>query len=133
MRKILLLVGLLPTVALAQSVPVNSVDSGATTQVALTQLVTAAATTQRMFIHGWTCSASVASTATADEHCVLKYGTGTNCATGTTVLLSAMTPAVSHVSENFSSPIIVPAKKNLCYIHAAAGTKRFNVRYRFAP
>jgi hypothetical protein len=131
MKKFLLLLALLPGFAAAQSV--TAVDSGVVTATTLTSLVTAAATTQRMFIHGWTCSSTAASTATADQQCVLKYGSGTNCGTGTVVLLSAMTLAAGHVSENFAVPVVVPAKKDLCFIHAVTGTKRFNVRYRFGP
>lgn len=61
----------------------------------------------------------------ADSYNTLKYGTGTVCGTGTTVIWFAMTPAAtqSTVIDNRSYPIRLPQNTDLCWINSTAGSK----------
>lgn len=80
-------------------------------------------------------SSSAASSTAADAHFTFKYGTGTNCGTGTTTLM----PLAMNVANGgfvWSLPpgsyIKVPAGKALCWIHSVAGSKVINVSYFLA-
>ena len=69
-------------------------------------------------------SASAASTTTADQLLSLKYGTGSNCATGTTVLFTCYNVANGGCSQSFvAQPVKLPINVDLCFIDAVAGSK----------
>jgi hypothetical protein len=77
-------------------------------------------------------SSSAASSTAADSHFTLKYGTASNCGTGTTTLM----PLAMNVANGgfvWSLPpgfaIKVPAANGLCWIHSVAGSKIINVGY----
>jgi len=61
----------------------------------------------------------------ADTFNTLKYGTGTVCATGTTVFWGAMTPAATQATiiQSFVTPIRLPAGVDVCWINSTAGSK----------
>jgi hypothetical protein len=62
------------------------------------------------------CSLSVVGVSGTTPTFSLVYGTGTNCATGQTVLLGAWTTAANTV-YTFSGPVgIVPSGQALCYL-----------------
>lgn len=107
----------------------STASSGLSTATTLTQLV-AASGSNRILVKSWKCSASVASTTTADQQCTLKYGTGTNCATGTTYLDGCFQGVNGGC---LGGEIVVPASQALCWIHAAAGSKIVTVTYRQVP
>ena len=102
--------------------------SGLSTSTTLTQIV-AASGTNRIIVKNAQCSASVASTTTTDQQCDFYYGTGTNCATGTTASVGCFQPALGGCN---TQEFVVPAGQALCWIHAAAGSKRVHVTYRYA-
>lgn len=109
------------------------VTSGLSTATTLTQLVAAPGAGVSIYITGWKCSASVAATATADQQCTLKYGTGTNCGTGTTYVDGCFQIANGGCAESMSMPLKVPANNALCWVHAATGSKITRVNYFLAP
>ena len=76
-------------------------------------------------------SASVASTTTTDQMLNIKYGTGATCGTGTTYLMGAFAPANGGFAwvGGTQAPIRVPAGNNVCWMHAAAGSKIVNAAY----
>jgi len=100
-------------------------SSGLSTATTLTQIV-AANGSFSTYIKNWKCSSSAAATTTADQQCTLKYGTGTNCATGTTYVDGCFQPALGGCN---GQEIVVPAGKAVCWIHAAAGSKIVTVTY----
>lgn len=61
----------------------------------------------------------------ADSYNTLKYGTGTVCGTGTTVIWFAMTTAATQqtVIDNRTTPIRLPQNVDLCWINSTAGSK----------
>ena len=61
----------------------------------------------------------------ADTFNTLKYGTGTVCATGTTVFWGALTIAATQavVIQSFVTPIRLPANVDVCWINSTAGSK----------
>lgn len=85
------------------------------------------------FITDIVASASVVATTTADQQLTLKYGTGTNCGTGTVVLWSAYNLAFDPVAVNLTTPLKVPGGQDLCWMHAATGSKTFIVRGYLGP
>jgi hypothetical protein len=58
---------------------------------------------------------------------VLKTGTGTNCGTGTVAIWAGYTLTFTTIVANFVTPIRVPANTDLCWMHAATGSKHFIV------
>ena len=111
-----------------------SATSGLSTATALTQLIAAPGASVSIYITAWKCSSSAAATATADQQCTLKYGTGTNCGTGTTYLDGCFNPANGGCHSPFpGGPVKVPANNALCWIHAATGSKIVSVQYFLAP
>ena len=121
-----------PVVIASDYVPLagwTTVTSGLSTATTLTELV-AASGSNKVYIKNWKCSASVASGTTADNQCVLKYGTGTNCATGTAIIDGCFQAANAGCN---GQEIVVPASQAVCWIHAAAGSKYVTITYRQAP
>lgn len=61
----------------------------------------------------------------ADSFNTLKYGTGTTCGTGTTVLWGAFTAAATQavVVQHFTTPMRLPVNVDLCWINSTAGSK----------
>ncbi|HQR17691.1 MAG TPA: hypothetical protein PK948_04955 [Gemmatimonadales bacterium] len=107
----------------------TTVSSGLSTATTLTQLI-AASGSNKVYIVNWKCSASVAATTTTDQQCTLKYGTGSNCATGTTYLDGCFNPATGGCN---GAQIVAPASQAVCWIHAAAGSKIVTITYYQAP
>lgn len=109
-------------------------STGLSTATSLTQMVAAPAAGLSIYITSIVASASVAATTTTDQHLAIKYGTGTNCGTGTTYLWGAFNSAnggyVWHAYPG--TAIKVPAANALCFIHAAAGSKIINITYYIA-
>lgn len=109
-------------------------STGLSTATALTQMIAAPAAGLSIYITSIVASASVAATTTTDQHLAIKYGTGTNCGTGTTYLWGAFNSAnggfVWHAYPG--TAIKVPAANALCFIHAAAGSKIINITYYIA-
>jgi hypothetical protein len=103
--------------------------SGVVTATTLTQAIAAPSGTQSVWITGVVMSASVASTTTTDQQLRLKYGTGTNCGTGTGTVVECFAGANGGCALTFSPPIKVAAANAVCYMHAATGSKSFNVNY----
>ena len=103
------------------------------TATVLTQIHAAPGAGLSLYITSVASSASVASTTTVDQYPVLKYGTGTNCATGTTVVWAAFTAANGGVTSTFADPIKLPAVNALCFMHAVAGNKHVVVQGYTAP
>lgn len=66
----------------------------------------------------------------ADSYNTLKYGTGTTCGTGTTVIWFAMTPAATQttVFDNSTYPIRLPQNVDLCWINSTAGSKGWVIK-----
>lgn len=66
----------------------------------------------------------------ADSYNTLKYGTGTTCGTGTTVIWFAMTPAATQttVIDNSTYPIRLPQNVDLCWINSTAGSKGWVIK-----
>jgi len=61
----------------------------------------------------------------ADSYNTLKYGTGTTCGTGTTVIWFAMTAAATQatVIDNRQTVLRLPQNVDLCWINSTAGSK----------
>jgi hypothetical protein len=108
----------------------SAINNAAT---ALTELRAAPGAGLSIYITDITASASVAATVTADQYLVLKYGTGANCATGTTVVWASYNTAMGAVNAQFMTPIKLPANNALCWMHAAVGSKSFIVNGYIAP
>lgn len=106
-----------------------SASSGLSTATTLGQIV-ALSGTNRTFIKNWKCSASAAATTTTDQQCTLKYGTGSNCATGTTYLDGCFNPATGGCN---GGELAVPAGQAVCWVHAVAGSKIVTLTYYQAP
>lgn len=66
----------------------------------------------------------------ADSYNTLKYGTGTVCGTGTTVIWFALTPAATQttVIDNSTYPIRLPQNVDLCWINTSAGSKAWVIK-----
>ena len=80
-----------------------------------------------------TASSSVIATTTTDQQLNLKFGTGSACATGTTVIWAAYNLAWAPIHATFNVPLKVPGGKDLCWIHAATGAKTFIVSGYLGP
>lgn len=72
-------------------------------------------------IHFSTNAAGIA----ADSFPTLKYGTGTNCGTGTAIFWGAFSPAATQsvIYAQLASPIRLPANVDVCWIDSTAGSK----------
>ena len=103
------------------------------TATTLTEIQAAPGAGASLYITDITMSASVIATTTTDQYLTLKYGTGANCGTGTTVLYPAYNLAFAGVVANLVTPIKLPAANALCFIHAAAGNKNVVVGGYIAP
>jgi hypothetical protein len=77
-------------------------------------------------------SASAAGIA-ADAFPTLKYGTGGTCGTGTTVFWGALTAAAIRTSDNFNTPLKIPANNEVCWITTTAGSKFIVISGFIAP
>jgi len=85
----------------------------------LTQVVAAPAAGLQTKIVGVWIESAVVTTAVVD----VKYGTGTNCATGTTTLASLKAATTVPLPAGFYPlPVRVPAAKATCLLTEAAGT-----------
>jgi len=80
-----------------------------------------------------TASASVISSVTADNYFSLKSGTGAVCVTGTAVVWNAYTLALAPVHALFPTAIKVAPASDLCWMHAAAGSKHLTITGYIAP
>jgi hypothetical protein len=135
------LVGLLPPLPLVAQAPRGQpidcfvINSTATTLTAFTASATCPQATpgQAVYITDITASSSAISTATVDNYPVLKTGTGTNCATGTVAIWAGYTLTFTTIIANFVTPIRVPANTDLCWMHAATGSKHFIVTGYLGP
>lgn len=103
------------------------------TATTLTEIQAAPVTGASLYITDITMSASVIATTTTDQYLTLKSGTGTNCGTGTAVVLAAYNLAMAGVVLNLQTPIKLPAASALCFIHAAVGSKSVVVGGYVAP
>lgn len=111
-----------------------SASSGLSTATTLTELIAAPGASVSIYITSWKCSSSAASTATTDQQCTIKRGTGTACATGTTYVDGCFQTANGGCASSFDGgPIKITANNALCWIHAATGSKIVTVNYFLAP
>lgn len=108
-------------------------NSGLSTATTLTQIQAAPGASLSLYITDIVMSASVASTTTTDQQLTLKYGTGSNCATGTTYITACFGQANGGCAVNLKTPIKLPANNALCWMHAAAGSKVVSVMGYTAP
>jgi len=55
----------------------------------------------------------------------LKYGTGTNCGTGTTIFWGAFSPAATQnvIYAQLAIPIRLGVNQDVCWIDSSAGSK----------
>jgi hypothetical protein len=136
------LVGVLPPLPVgAQSPPRGQpilctvINSTATTLTAFTTSATCPQATpgQAMYLTDVMASSTAISTATVDNYPVLKFGTGTACGTGTTVVWAGYTLTFTTIPSNFQTAIRVPANTDLCWMHAATGSKHFIVTGYVGP
>jgi len=95
--------------------------STATTLTELTGCAVEAGTTY--YITDIVFASSVISATAADSQLTIKYGTGTACATGTTVAWVASNLAHTTVTSSLQTPIRIPKGNALCWIDSPAGTK----------
>lgn len=86
-----------------------------------------------LYLTSVTASATVISTATADQYLELKTGTGGTCGTATAVVWASYSLAFAPVVAQFAVPLKVAANSELCWMHAAAGSKTFIVNGYIAP
>jgi hypothetical protein len=86
-----------------------------------------------LYVTDISASASVIATVTADQYLSVKFGTGGTCGTGTTTLWSAYNLAFAPVEGHFRTPLKVTANNELCWMHAAVGSKTFIVSGYIAP
>jgi hypothetical protein len=107
----------------------TTASSGLSTVTALTQIV-AVSGSNKIYVLNWKCSSSAASTTTTDQQCTLKYGTGSNCVTGTTYIDGCFQTANGGCN---GGQLVIPASQALCWIHAAAGSKIVTVTYKQLP
>lgn len=63
----------------------------------------------------------------------IQSGTGGTCGTATTVLHDSYALAFTTVPIVFEQPIKLTANHELCFIHAAAGTRLVNIQGYIAP
>lgn len=121
------------TTPIASAWPADSAwySTGSITTTTLVQMIAAPAAGLSIYLTSVVASASVAATTTTDQHIALKYGTGTNCGTGTTYLMGAFNSANGGYvwSAYPGTAIKIPAANALCLIHAATGSKIVNVTY----
>lgn len=111
-----------------------SASSGLSTATTLTELIAAPGASVSIYITSWKCSSSAASTATTDQQCTIKRGTGTNCGTGTTYVDGCFQTANGGCASSFDGgPLKITANNALCWIHAATGSKIVTVNYFLAP
>lgn len=100
--------------------------SGLSTATALTQII-AGSGSNKTYILNWKCSASVASTTSTNEQCLLKYGDDASCATNTVTIDGCFQPVNGGCN---GGQIVIPASKYVCWMHAVAGSKFVTVTYR---
>jgi hypothetical protein len=88
------------------------------------------------FITSIQASSSAAAVTDADTMLTLKYGTGTNCGTGTTVFWLALHEANTTVNSSPGlehTPIRIPPENDICWINSTAGTKAWVITGYSAP
>jgi ABC-type transport system involved in cytochrome c biogenesis permease subunit len=135
------LVGVLPPLPVAAQAPRGQpilctvINSALTALTAFTTTATCPQATpgQAMYITDISASSSAISTATTDQYLSVKYGTGTNCGTGTTSVWAGYTLTFTTIPVDFNTPIRVPANNDLCWMHAATGSKHFIVTGYVGP
>lgn len=103
------------------------------TATVLTEAKAASAAGYSYYITDINVSAVAASTAAADGQLNIYYGTGTACATGTTLAYSCIQAATDGCSVKLQTPIKIPAAKAICFIGAVVGTKSVNLSGFLAP
>ena len=113
-----------------------TVSPAVSTAVILTELIPIPtqvdSTNLSTYITSIVASSSAASSTAADAQFTLRYGTGTACATGTTLLVTlAMNVANGGVVWALppGSAIKVPAGNAVCWIHSVAGSKAISATY----
>lgn len=105
----------------------NASGTGLTVFAQATCTAAGIAAGKAMYITDIVASASVVSTTTADQQLELKYGTGSNCGTGTTMVFNYFNAATAGPTVHFTVPIPIPTGNDLCWMHAATGNKSFVV------
>lgn len=111
----------------------NGLNNAATILTVLSSQCAAPGAGLSLYITDISASASVISSTTADNYLELKVGTGGACGTGTAVVWGAYSLAFSPVHASFNMPLKLPANNELCWMHAAAGSKTFVVTGFIAP
>lgn len=69
----------------------------------------------------------------ADAFPTLKYGTGTTCGTGTSIIWGALSAAAFVVPQQFRTALRVPPANDLCWISSTAGSKFIVLSGYYAP
>jgi hypothetical protein len=88
----------------------------------------AAKTGRALFITDITFATTASGTA-ADAVPTIKYGTGTTCGTGTTIIWLAAGPAGGFVAiDNMIKPLQLPQAVDVCWINSTAGSKSLVIR-----
>lgn len=87
----------------------------------------------RLYITDISASSSVVATTTADNYLELKTGTGGTCGTATAVIWANYNLAFQPVDTHLTTPIPVAINNELCWMHAATGSKTFIVDGYIAP
>lgn len=108
-------------------------NSGVSTATTLTQCQAAPASGNSLYVTDVVMSASVAATANSNEQLLLKYGTGSNCATGTTTFFAVFNPANGGVAHHFDPAIRLTAAQAICWMDAVAGSKFISVSGWMGP
>ena len=117
-----------------QAVTCTVINTSTTTLVAFTGTGCVGNDPQTaLYITDITASSSVISSVTTDVALELKYGTGTNCGTGTTTIWTAYSLALAPIAVSFRTPLKVPGGKDLCWMHAGTGSKTFIVSGYLGP
>ena len=88
----------------------------------------------RLWVTDVNFSASASGVA-ADSFNTLKYGTGLNCVTGTTVFWGAFTGAAVQEAaiQTFQIPIALPVGVDVCWVNSTAGSKFLVITGYYTP
>jgi hypothetical protein len=111
----------------------TAINQSATTLTAFGAPCAAPGAGLSLYITSITASASVIATTTADQFLEIKSGTGGTCGTGTAVVWAAYNLAFAPTTATFPTPIRVGTITELCWMHAATGSKTFIVDGYIAP
>lgn len=102
-------------------------NNSATALTALGGACAAPGTGLSIYITSITASSSVIATTTTDQYLSIKSGTGGSCGSSTATVWTAYNLAFDPVTASFPVPIKVAANSELCWMHAATGSKSFVV------